>query len=76
MILRKGSQFFQLRRILLEARPDQALDIICQLVVAGKEPPPERDSIGLIVKFLRIKLIKLVPSGSPYEGPPHRLYYG
>ena len=57
LILQK---LFQFCCILLVPFPDQRIDQFCQSRIAMKQPAAERNTIGLIIKFFRIDLIKVI----------------
>ncbi len=56
-------QFLQLHCILAESGSNQRLDIGRELRVGGDEPAAERNTVCLVVKFLRIKLIEILQLG-------------
>ena len=56
-------QLLQLHSILPESGADQGLDIGRELRVGGNEPAAEGNTVCLVVKFLRIKLIEILQLG-------------
>ena len=55
LILQK---LLKLHRIFLISTSDQALDVVCQLMIAVDQPAAESNSVGLVVELLRIDIIK------------------
>ena len=60
LIFPKSRQLLQLCRILLPAISDQRRNIFCKRTITIHQPSAERNSVCLIIKFLRINLIKLM----------------
>ena len=56
-------QRFQAVRIFLETVSDQIFNVSGQAGIAVEQPAAEGNSVGLIIKFLRVQLVKMAQFG-------------